>query len=107
VRSFAGVLVTDLLGLGLFPETARSHTIAFRLKNQSLPDILPEIAGEGVVVHPKNGFDSIVTICRPDEPTEAQVFHHTGQAGGTSRERACLRARLGMFPADRQAQRSP
>jgi hypothetical protein len=78
--SFAGVLATALLGLGLYPETAHSHTIAFLLKTQPLPDILPEIAAEGVVVYPKNGFDSIVTLCQPDEPTEARVFRPTRQA---------------------------
>jgi len=70
----------------------RLRLIDYIFAAASLPDIIPEIAGDGKIIHLPNGFASVVTVSRPAEPNGALVIYHTGHEGYTRRDRAAIQA---------------
>jgi len=75
-------------------ESVRTELIRFIFGTPSLPDILPEITQNGMIVHLQNGFVSVVSVFQPRKPNGALVIYHTGHEGYTLRDRAAIRTFL-------------
>ena len=78
-------------------EVARIRLTRFIFNQDRLPDTLPKVMEEGLLVHMQNGFISKITILKPVDnalTNGALVLYHCGHEGETFRDRSMIRRLL-------------